>query len=172
MIACRPIRNSKKGAVVSLWLMLMMPLCLYLSQLEFVFYGAVLQFVGFISLALGIICACRYVLCEHQYMIYDKNNGKSDFSVVRISGKNSKEVFRISFDCYIGMIKKEKEYKKELREKFGEIKNRVDFSVNLNSPTAYTAVFEINSQKTAVTFEPDSVFYKEMEKRRRTKENE
>ncbi len=171
MIACRPVRYSKKGLIAAAVFILLAPVCIYVSQLSFVMYGVVLQIIGLLSLALGLYTAVRYSAIELQYMIYDRED-KSDFAIVRIMNDKSTEVFRLSFDCYLGIVEKTKDCIKEIENKHGKISRKLNYTVNLNPKMAYVAAFKINEEICTVSFEPDSVFIREMEKRKITEKDD
>lgn len=171
MIACRPVRYSKKGMIAATVFILLSPVCMYLSQLDFIAYGVILQLLGLSSISIGIYSAIRYSILEFQYMIYDRD-GKSDLAIVRIMNDRSSEIFRLSLDCYLEIEEKTKGSIKRIKGKYGKISRKMNYRVNLDPKKAYIAVFKLNEEICTVEFEPDFVFIREMELRKKTEKDD
>lgn len=125
-------------------------------------YRMISQVAAAVSLVIGIFISARYSLTDFKYMIqcsesvYGENT--ADFTVIKIQGKKSKTVCRLSLETAVAVIPKIK--LSALEAKYGAIERKFNYRVNLfaNDNEIYYYIFEFNGKYSVIEFEADKAF--------------
>ena len=141
-----PMKNQK-GKIISLVLLIFGATVFGLSVL--VEYSAVFQMIALGLIVGGIQILIRFVLCEHIYIIEDRDDGTSDFIVIKKQGSRETKVCHLSLSSVDNIYRRgEKQIKSDLR---------YNYSQNIGA-VAYGMIYTDGNKTVEVIIEADERF--------------
>ena len=107
----------------------------------------------------GVQITARFILSGYVYIL-----DKTDFIILKITGRKSSQMCNLPLESSIDILKKQKNFS-DTESKFGKITVRKNFCQNMFSIKSYAYIFEYDEKKSAVIFDADKNFVKEMKRR-------
>lgn len=147
-------RKNKKAQNISLALILVGVTVFALSG--YVMYAAILQVVGVAAIVTGLQMLVRYVLTDHVYIIDDREDGCSDFVVIKRQGKREIKVCHISVFAIEDVCKRSERTVKSAK--------RYNYVQNLGAKP-YAIMFRDGETLNEVLIEADDSFVSVMRER-------
>ncbi|MCL2774167.1 MAG: hypothetical protein FWD71_12555 [Oscillospiraceae bacterium] len=122
-------------------------------------FRIVYELSAVIFATIGVQVTARFILSGYVYIL-DQTN----FIILKITGKKSVQMCNISLENSVAVSQRHQKFS-EVKVKFGKIPVRKNFCQNMFSAASYVYVFEFDEKKSAVIFEADENFIKEMRTR-------